>query len=244
MNRIAALVFVAWASVAAASANFPQMALGGGYEVVLLVSNKLDREFSGFLVLQQGNYASWEGAITVNGEPADPDRIDVDLPARGATRLLIKGDDTLRAGFLTVWGTGENFGGDILVTFFYNLIQGGKLVDSTGIPNSGSLTRTMFSVEKSMFANTGFAWARAFPGAASFDVTLKLYDEAGNEVRTKTLTYDGHLSKFFDEVFDNVPEEFVGQVRIEAPEGLLVTVLRIEYVDGSFQLTSTPATVY
>jgi hypothetical protein len=58
--------------------------------------------------------------------------------------------------------------------------------------------------------------------------------------RTDTFTERGHLAKFFDELFDGVPAEFVGMMHVDSDGCLHTTGLRLEYTQTGFQLTSVP----
>ncbi|UCF38116.1 MAG: hypothetical protein JSU96_04485, partial [Acidobacteriota bacterium] len=213
----------------------PHVALGGGYEIHVFLTNKLDSPFVGGLSLHQGNRQGWAGQINVDGQPGDPGWIAVNLSAKGTVRVRIQGDTALRSGYLIVWGTGENSGTDVAVSCFYNYLVAGKLIDSTGVPVSWANRGHHFAVEKSPAVNTGFAWSSLSPNDP-FEITLELYDSTGVKVQTKTRTFAGHLALFFTEIFDNVADGFVGHVRITSPTAVGMTVLRLENVSGGFQL--------
>ena len=131
------------------------------------------------------------------------------------------------------------------VAFFYNFLSNGQLLDSTGTPPSVEATTFTFPVEKTSVVNTAFAFALV-GDADAFEITLTLYDEAGTLVQETTLTYEGHLARFFDddEVFNEIPDGFLGSMVIKAENALCLVVIRLENTSGGgFQLTSIPADI-
>jgi hypothetical protein len=234
------LVFAVFVSQSL-QARYAQLALGGGYECVVILNNKLASEFKGGVDLRKGNGETWDTPFRVNGQSASDSSIEVTLPAFGSTRLLLQGEATARTGYLVVFGSGANTGSDVAVAFFYNFYSGGRLVDSVGVPPGSQSGRHMFAVEKTATVNTAFAWAPPWTPLPSFDITVTLYDSAGNQVQQKTIPFTGHLAKYFTEIFDAVPANFVGHVRVVSPQAIVMTVLRFETVGESFQLTSTPS---
>jgi len=241
MNKRALVLFFvfAWVVSPAVAQWFPHVALGGGYELILIVTNKLDEPLAGSIVPSQGNFSSWTGDFKVDGIPVSSTSFSFDLPPRGTSRFVLTGDDQLRAGYLYVSATTPHTGTDMDVTCFYNFREGGKLLDSTGVPRAWGSEGFRFAVEKSSTVDTGFAWS-ALGTQNPFSVTLNLYDSGGTLVQTKLLIFEGHYSRFFDEVFDDIPDGFVGHVELVGEKGLGMTVLRLEWVGSGFQLTSTP----
>lgn len=244
MPRIAALVFVLGALTIPVSAQwFPHVALGGGYELVVIATNRLDEPVQGTIGLRRGNSENWTGTVAVNGIQVQNGFHGFDLPARGTTRLVVTGDTVMRSGYLMIYAGSPHMGTDLDVTCFYNFRGSGRLLDSTGVPRTWAYRGHRFAVEKSAVVDTGFAWSTASAGEP-FEVVLTLYDAGGNAVQTKTQTMEGHLSKFFSEVFDNVPDGFVGHVQVVGEAVMGMTILRLEYVAGGFQLTSTPPVAF
>jgi hypothetical protein len=220
--------------------RFPQMPLGGGYECVVILTNKHDTPFSGLIVLREGNGLNWSAPFRVNGQPGSGTAVSVDLPPLGTAKFVLEAD-AFSVGYLEIVG-GDPYGGEgVAIAFFYNYNSNGRLIDSTGIPPSSISRGHLFAVEKSATVDTGFAWAY-LNQLGAFDVTLTLYDAAGSQVQQKTVPFAGHLAKFFTEIFDNIPDGFVGHVRITSPQAIGVAVLRLDL--PTLQLTSTPATPF
>lgn len=238
------LVLAVLVSQSLYAGGYAQLALGGGYECVVILNNKLATEFNGGVDLRKGNGETWNTPFQVNGQPASGSSVSVTLPALGSVKLLLQGEPTISIGYLVVYGSGANTGTDVAVAFFYNFYSEGRLVDSIGVPQSSLSTGHMFAVEKSATVNTAFAWAPPWTALTPFDMTLTLYDTAGQQVQQKTVPYTGHTAKYFTEVFDGVPAKFVGQVRVVSPNAIGMTVLRFEAAGNLFQLTSTPSTLF
>lgn len=243
MRRAAFVVCLVIFACPCLHAQYAQLVLGGGYECVVILTNKLATEFNGGVDLRRGNGEPWNTPFQVNGEPSSSTDVDVTLPAFGSVKLLLQGEETTAIGYLVVFGSGVNSGGDVAVAFFYNFYSDGRLVDSVGVPRGALYTSHAFGVEKSAKVNTAFAWAPPWTSLPAFDITVRLYDAAGNQVQQKVVPYTGHFAKYFTEVFDGVPANFVGHVRVISPQSICLAVLRFETVGDLFQLTSTPSTI-
>ncbi|MCH5372506.1 MAG: FxLYD domain-containing protein [Planctomycetes bacterium] len=133
---------------------------------------------------------------------------------------------------------------DLAVSFFYRYTgQGGQLIDSTGIAAGNRGTSFVVPVERGTGLDTGIAWA---PTQASdvpntrFDFQATLVDGAGNVIQHKAIVMEGHSASFFSELFDAVPDEFVGRIGVDLPESLYLAALRLESAADQFQLTSVP----
>ena len=92
----------------------------------------------------------------------------------------------------------------------------------------------LLPVERSANVDTGFAWCPALL-KGPFEVTITLYREDGSVYQSKTVTFTGHAAQFFAPLFDDVPADFLGMMRIESEGFIHVAVLRIEYTDSGFQ---------
>jgi len=244
MRRTALIVVLAIIACPFLHAQYAQLALGGGYECVVILTNKLPTEFSGGVDLRKGNGESWGTPFRVNGELSSSANVHVTIPAFGSVKLLLQGEPAASIGYLVVYGSGANTGSDVATTFFYNFYSGGQLVDSIGVPPVFQAQNYMFAVERSATVNTGFAWAPPWTPLPPFDITVTLYDAAGNQVQQKAVPFTGHSAKYFSEVFDGVPQNFVGHVRVVSPQSIRIAVLRFETVGAAFQLTSTPGTIF
>ncbi|MDA2929698.1 hypothetical protein MYX84_07095 [Acidobacteria bacterium AH-259-O06] len=241
----AILCFIALCIFQQASAiTYPQLALGGGYKCILLVSNKKDFKWEGAIFLREGNDLAWSGNWSANGRDLTGfSSFSFTLPGKGSRKFILEGDSQLRAGYLELRGQSGFSTSDVVVSFFYNFILEGELVDSTGVLPASPDDEFVFPVEKDVKVNTGLAWVAWLPSifTSPFEIAFTLYDSEGNLVQKKSLEYQGHSALFFDEVFDNVPDSFRGMIIMQSQEWMYLTVLRLEFTSTGFQLTSVPA---
>lgn len=219
--------------------TYAQLALGGGYQCVLLLTNKTEVAWNGSVRLRSGNGEKWTRRWFLGSEDMSGlSEFSVAVPARGTAKFVLSSIDAeAEAGYLEIVtqspGSGE---GDLAVSFFYNFLINDRLVDSTGVPPSRQNQRFVLPVERSARVNTGFAWA-PFLKPGPFEVTLTLLDPSGKVLERQTVTFNGHWARFFTEVFEGVPDPFLGAVLFEAQESIYLTALRLEFTDTGFQLT-------
>ncbi len=242
INWQAALVYglAGFLSGDARPAVFPQVALGGGYRCILLISNKTDASWSGRIRLFQSNQAPW--VVTLADGEAAPEQnseFALELAAASTRKLLLTTDQPLEAGYLSLSGDGNSGPADLAVSFFYNYLINGRLADSVGVPALAERSAFTLPVEYGPSVNTGFAWARNAE-SSPFNIVLRLWDGNGSLIQTKQVSYAGQEAEFFSEVFDQIPDGFVGRLDIQSDLPLYLTALRLEYVGSQFQLTSTP----
>ncbi len=224
----------------ASSMTWPQLALGGGYECTVLLSNKRDVDWSGHFNLVQGCNETWHGFWSLNGiERTGSSSFSVSISPRSTVRLRLSGDSLTRAGYLQMYADGGSTIYDIATAYFYHYRANDRLQVCTGSSPAPSGRLFWFPVEKTPSVNTGLAWA---PGdlAGPFSLAVSLFDQTGMQVQQKILTFAGHEARFFDEIFENVADGFLGRMRIESQENIHLEVLRLEQTEGGFQLTSTP----
>jgi len=67
-----------------------------------------------------------------------------------------------------------------------------------------------------------------------------LYDSSGSQLQQKALAYSGHEARFVSELFENMPDGFLGRVQIESEQNIHLEVLRLDQTGSGFQLTATP----
>jgi len=221
---------------------YPQLALGGGYEVVLIVTNKTEVPWSGTASLRRESDLDFVGEWSLVGGQRQGSEFRVELEGNESKKFVVSGGDTVQAGYLILRADQGGNTRSISTSFFYNFLTGGHLMDSTGVPPAVPAVSFCFPVEKTALANTGLAWVS--PGSVgNFDVKVELYGPKGDLVAESTTSFDGHEARFFagpDGLFPEVPDGFVGKIVIHADESLDITVLRLELTNSGFQLTSVP----
>ncbi len=220
--------------------TYPQLALGGGFQVVVIISNNTGQQWQGTARLREGNNQNWSTQWAVNGaDSTATNGFDITVAAGSAEKFVLTSNADLKPGYLQIFpDTGFTSEG-ITLSFFYNFLQEGQLVDSTGVAAANSNTKFIFNVEKTATVNTGFAWA-PFSMTHPFKVTATLLDQDGGQIGSEEITFAGHLAQFFTETFTGVQNGFLGWVRISSEENIHLTVLRLEITSTGFQLTSVP----
>ena len=220
--------------------TYPQLALGGGFQVVVIISNNTGQQWEGAARLREGNDQNWSTQWAVNGaDSTGTSGFEVTVAAGSAEKFVLTSNAGLKAGYLQIF-PGEGFSSEgITLSFFYNFLQEGQLVDSTGVAAANSNTKFIFNVEKRATVNTGFAWA-PFSMTHQFKVTATLLDNDGVQIGSEEITFGGHLAQFFTETFAGIQDGFLGWVRISSEENIHLTVLRLENTSSGFQLTSVP----
>jgi len=217
-----------------------QLALGGGWECTIIISNKTASERTGDFWMKSGNDRFWPVGWSVNGEDfSDYDGFWVTIKPNGTFKAVVTASSTLNMGYLEYFARGSASSSDVVVSYFYGYRSNGVLQTTAGSARVDSHRGFEFPVEKSYNTDTGFAWA-PWITTTSFPISLTLYDKQGNVFRRKTVNYTGHKSIFFSQIFDGVPANFLGKVRITAPDFFYLEVLRFDWTASGFQLTSTP----
>ena len=226
--------------------TFAQLALGGGYETVLLITNKTIFYWRGTIWVSRAYNQKWEGTWAVNGQDhTGKESVKIDVAPRGLLKLRFTGDGTTRAGYLEIDADSTYSELNVAVSYFYEFRKAGELQDTIGSPESALGKKFVFAVEKTDAIDTGFAWCPSSRyNSTPFRIDLLLYDQNGSIPRLKTVTFTGHQAQFVTEVFTDLPSTFVGYLVIESQNDLYLEVLRIEKTPTGFQLTSTPADNY
>ena len=225
--------------------TYSQLALGGGYECILLISNHSNTTWRGTVSLRQSDDVAWSAHWSLDGvNKSNSSEFALELGPGCSQKHVIGGDAQVRAGYLRIDAT-EGSPQSISVSMFYNFIQAGGLMDSTATPSGSASRKYWVTVEKSTSINTGFAWVGTGEANGSFKIHLALCNAAGQVIQYRTQLYEGHSSRFFagpDGIFQGVPDGFVGGVIVDSEQDIFLTVLRLESTAGGFQLTSIPPT--
>jgi hypothetical protein len=245
-----AFLLLALLSAAPAAANamsFAQLALGGGYEATIFVTNKTSFRWTGELRPYQGMNQRWGGTWSINGQPlTGASAWQFALEARQTIKLTLAGDAVTRSGYLDIEGTGSSYDSSVAVAYFYGYYAPtGKLLDTVGSPESEFGKRFFFPAEVTSTIDTGMAWCPVYRFSnTTFPIIISAYNENGQQVAQKTVTFSGHEAQFVSQVFPSLPKPFRGQIYLEALEYFTLEVLRLEETVGGFQLTSTPPDSY
>lgn len=220
---------------------FPQFALGGGYEVELVVSNPSDAEWGGKLEPRQAKDQPWQSAWSANGQTMTGSKeILLDLKPKTTASFLFQGDQTARAGYFRIAGNRGMSAADLSTSFSYKLKStSGDVIDTIGVAPGRLDNHFSFVVQAGPTTNTGLALG---PGqvAEGFHVYLTLFDAAGKMVQQKDVLFSGHRALFFNELFDVTDPTFTGHVEVVSAKTIYLAVLRLELTPSGIQLTTVP----
>jgi endoglucanase len=229
--------------------TFAQLALGDGYEGVLLLTNPSENEWQGSLEAYRGNHDPWLVSIDTGESPPFPAvAAEIWISAQGARKVVVRPapseTDTALGGYLVLRTTQPDTNGPLGVSYFYSLRPKGVLRDSVGVAPSTSARHFVLPVERTSRVDTGVAWTTARL-QERFPVTFRLRGASGSLEAEEELDYTGHTAQFVGEIFESYFREqggdFLGWLDINSPAPLFLTTLRLEYGSGGdFQLTATP----
>jgi hypothetical protein len=242
--------------VAAEARTWPQLALGGGYQAVILISNKKSTNWSGEFFPKQGHEKVWAGTWRVNGQDfTGSASFSTVVPAYTTIKVVLTGDDAVpvQSGYLFMWGTNGSSAYDVSISYFYEYYKDGKLMMSNGSIEGAAHTTFYFPLEYSKSAsgivNTGIAWAPEIsttPQAFNITATLYLTDASGlgRQYASKTFPYSGHAAQYITDIFPDISlAAFKGFLELQVDYNVFLEVLRVDSTDSSFLLTSTPPDV-
>jgi hypothetical protein len=233
-------------SAQANAITYANFALGGGYESVLIVSNKTEFPWAGTVWLNRGLGSTWAYQWAMNGQSLTGfSGMHFTLNPHQTYKMRFTGDATTRTAYCNIDSDSGYSDLSVTVSYFFEYRNGvGALVDSTGDGESAWGDEFTFPVEYGSSINTGLAWCPSYRLSTSkFSMYAYLYNSDGSLFDSKPVTFEGHKSQFINELFA-LPSSFVGSVIIRAQGYMYLMVVRIEFTDTGFEYTSTPADTY
>jgi hypothetical protein len=248
-----ALLFVCVLTPVANSADylrscFPQLALGGGYEAVVIVTNVSDHTWTGAFRPYRGANVPWQGYWAVDGvDQTSRIYAPISLYAKQTKKFRFTGNpSSTNSGYLDITQSSNDVGyaHDLAISYFYEYRAGdGSLMDSIGSFPPTPAYRWAFPVEKTKVMSTGLAAAPFYRDTPlrPWSINFTLYDQTGAVARQGTSTASGHFAVLFEQLFTDLPENFTGFLYVNSSAPILMTVLRLELTPTGFQLTSSPA---
>ncbi len=260
LRTVATILFcVGLTSVAVRSQDdsvriYPQFAIGGGFQVVLVLTNASAEPFSGTLLLPEFGDGSGRRWLVNGEERTGSDRMEVALAARQTERFVFSAPEGAEAaaGAMQLEAAPGSSLDTLAVSFFYEFRTDGELVDNVGVPPSGAAFRYVLPVERSADGSTvtGVAVRQRVDsegapagGAGEPIIVVTLYDQSGNTLAQAFGPLLG--ARFFDELFaaDTLPAgDFTGSLAVESESSLYLVALRMQRQGaGRFQLTGVPA---
>ncbi len=214
---------------------YPQLALGGGFDVIFSATNRSDANWQGRVELDGGGWPARRNWSLDGVDRTGQSGFDIVLEPNQTRQFVLSRTGSAVSGWLEIRPQPGSDAAALATAFFYNFSIGDRLEDSTGVAPARTTTAVRFPVNRATQLNTGLAVRRA-----GSPLTFTLYDEEGSQLQQVTAPFDGAV--FFNELFFGVDAQFVGSVEVVCRRGFFIVVLRQELLgEGAFQLTSIPA---
>lgn len=212
---------------------YPQVALGGGFQTVLVATNLSEGQWTGSAQLHGQQWADVPWSI--NGQQAlGRSSIDFELDPGQTRKFVLSAPGRPLDGWIEIIGRSTTTRDDTLTpqrtslstAVFLNLLEGGNIVDSTGLTSAGPVTRVQFPVERGTTVETALVLRRA---TESHDpeapLNLILKDSSGMIV-TETEAPLG--ARLLGEIIPDLPDGFVGSLDIRSEIEFRLAVFRLE----------------
>jgi len=211
----------------AAAGVFPQIADGQGYATEVILLNPTNSGIKGAIELSF-NVSTDRGAGT---------RFPYEIPPGGVWKLRTSGTAAdVHTGHGTIVPDGSNAAP--LSMAILKQSTGTNLNFEAGIPAVGTLRRgMMFGVR-----NSSHRSVVAVAGTGDFRMTPYRADgSAAAATRTISLSANGRLAAFLDELIPDLPADFKGTVLIEASSAISMITLRTTInSSGAFLMAAMP----
>ncbi len=230
---------------------FPHFTDGDGWVTQVILVNPTDRPITGtvrFLGPGSGARAASPAVLTL-----DDDRTGSEFPysiPAGSSQKFTTSNPTggVTSGSVRATPTPGSVAPSGLVVFSYT--SGGKTVSESGVPALPAGSAFRVYAESSGTPNqpgsirTGLAITNA--ADTTNMVTLEVTDLDGNLATgvasvPLTLPPSGQVARFLDEIFDSLPNNFTGVLRVTSTADVAIVGLRLRYNEkNELKMTTTP----
>lgn len=212
---------------------FAQIAVGGGYETVLNLTNRGTTTYAGTFSLFRQSGQAWSPLI--NGNAINNGKLDISLSPGATTTLKLTTSGTTEAGFGTIKASNSNNTSFLEGTLTYFVKTGETVVDSIGVQPSNDIY--LVTIPFDNFGSIALALANAKATPAT--VGLRLWSEKNNPVGTPIpplqLKQNEHVAKYLWQLFPDV-QMTAGRLEIQSDVPILGTAL----TDAGGQFSSLP----
>jgi hypothetical protein len=208
---------------------FPQVAVGGGYETSITVTNRGAATYTGTLFFLTGKGKEWNP--TVNGTAVTKGSLDVSISAGGTTIFAITGGGTTEsgfAGFLAKDAIQTNF---LEGNLTYFVKTGDKISDCVGITPATELFLSTIPFDD--FQNLALAFANRDPQGTTANIALTVYSDNNVQLQSKTITLqkNEHLPTFAYQLF---PGLSLKRGRIDIQSDVAIVGTALSFVQSQF----------
>ncbi|RPJ59324.1 MAG: hypothetical protein EHM23_14460 [Acidobacteria bacterium] len=221
----------------AAAITYPQVALGGGYETVITITNPNAETWTGQLSFKKGTGADFPAALKAEGQSIGATSGWTIGPGDTA-RLVITAEGAATSGYLQITTQSGPPESELITAVFFRLRGStGSAVDLVGSYAAKPARKAIFPIDRSSNSDTGIALLNTTD--AQNPVLFTLRDASGMKLQEVALADAGQVAMMASEIFDELPKTFLGSVTVESSEPVHLLVLRLEISQGLIQLTGT-----
>ncbi|MGI8782760.1 MAG: hypothetical protein ACR2L2_03805 [Acidobacteriota bacterium] len=216
----------------------PQIAVGGGYETKIVLSNHGTVRYDGTVTFARLSNQAFP--VSVNGS-APQSVFSFDVLAGETFVMNITADGPVQTGFAR-WVANSTSVRDLRssleMSVTYRLAEAGSTRDAVGVIPPTELRRFFIHYQRSATEDAGLALVNLDP-SQSVTATLRLFDATGvvRDTRTLLLQPLSHSAKFISELMA-APLLIDGRVEVDATGPIAAVALRSQ--DG--QLSALPVT--
>jgi hypothetical protein len=231
----------AWAQlVPGKELGFAQIAIGGGYETVLNLTNRGTATYNGTLTLWPTDRSRPFPALVNDSVVPPSGQTSITLnPGATASLRITSGDRGagILTGFATVKGNNRQLDNllDGNLTYYVKSADG-AILDSVGVAPSKPILQSVIPFDD--FQTVALALADYSPGNATATVQLTLFDDSNVQIGTlaQTLGPNQHLPRFLSELFPGIN---VTKGRVEITSNIAILGTALTFVKGG-QASSLP----
>ena len=190
---------------------FAQVAVGGGLETVINITNRGESTYSGNLYFRHGNNLDWNP--TVNGTPVTLGVLPVSISSGATVTLRVTGTE-IHTGFAVLYANNLNFTSVLEGNLTYYIKSGQTVLDSVGIAPSRELYQTSIAFDN--FSTIVLALANLSQSTTA-TITFDLFNANGFWVTTSQvfLSPRMHTAQYLTELFNQAGTQ-AGKVEISS----------------------------
>ena len=227
---------------------FPHFADGNGWETQVILVNPTDRTITGtvaFLGQGSGAVAASPVVLALDDGSTGSD-FDYSIPPRSVQKFTTSNPtDRLAVGSVRATPSSGNAAPSGLVVFSY--AQDGKTVSEAGVPALPKGTAFRVYVEASgtrgQAGSIRSGLAITNVAATANTVTLEVTRLDGSLAvapSTLSLPPSGQIARFLDDIFDSLPDNFAGVLRVTSTTEVAMAALRLRVNErGELKMTTT-----
>jgi sugar lactone lactonase YvrE len=217
---------------------FPQIVDGGGSPTEILLMNTSNSTISGTISIMDDN----GNLVGLNFGSGPVSSLPYNIPSGGMQKFSTTGLGSLKVGYAVVSPVIGPLPAGAAV--FGSAAASGGLASQAGILDAPKTTSARVYVERAaspLQRDTGIALVNPNGSSTIATVTLNLasFDGSINMTMSLSIPPNGHVAKFVDQVFNNVPASFQGAITISSNVAIGSVSMRVTQNQRGDTLYST-----